>query len=208
MESSFGNSAKIILPETQKILAQCPEVRKVLFLPEICPLECSTGREECLTDELAVFLQVSVSSGKPLQNINLYLLPKKKFYEFFLLVTWILFLTPLPKTSAVNPEFLHSKSEKNVKPIFFRKNSFASTLFAGQMECGVNNTSKHISPKNQQFVAHWPLFRKFWFLPKFFPRSVRLRRTPRMPSWFVQVLFWSFCGRESSGLDTAGRSTF
>ena len=82
MECSFGNSAKIILPETQNILAQCPKVRKVLFLPEICPLECSTGREEFLTDELAVFLQISVSSGKPLQNIKLYLLPKKMFWIF------------------------------------------------------------------------------------------------------------------------------
>ena len=77
MECSFGNSASFVLPETQKILAQCPKVRKVLFLPEFRPLECSTGREECLTDESAVFLQIWVSSEKPTQNIKLYLLPKK-----------------------------------------------------------------------------------------------------------------------------------
>ena len=69
MECSFGNSASFVLPETQKILAQCPKVRKVLFLPEFRPLECSTGREECLTDESAVFLQIWVSSEKPTQNI-------------------------------------------------------------------------------------------------------------------------------------------
>ena len=55
MECSFGNSAKFILPETQKILGQCPKVRKVFVSPEICPLECSTGREECLADEPGVF---------------------------------------------------------------------------------------------------------------------------------------------------------
>ena len=55
MESIFGNSAKIHLLETQNFLAQCPKVRKVLFLPEICPLECSTGRVERLTDEPGVF---------------------------------------------------------------------------------------------------------------------------------------------------------
>ena len=37
MECNFGNSAKIILQETQKILAQCPEVRKVLFLQNFVP---------------------------------------------------------------------------------------------------------------------------------------------------------------------------
>ena len=77
MECSFRNSAKFVLPETWNILAQSPKVRKVLFLPEICPLECSTGHEECPTDEPAVFLQIRVSSEKQSQNIKLYLLPKK-----------------------------------------------------------------------------------------------------------------------------------
>ena len=48
MESSFGNFAKLLWPETQKILAQCPKVRKVLFLQEIWPLECSAGHVECI----------------------------------------------------------------------------------------------------------------------------------------------------------------
>ena len=65
MDCSFGNSANFVSPQTQKNLAQCPKVRKVLFLPEICPLECSTGRVECLTDEPGVFLQIRVSSEKP-----------------------------------------------------------------------------------------------------------------------------------------------
>ena len=37
------------------------------------------------------------------------------------------------------------------------------------MECGVNNPAKHISPKNRQFVAHWPLVRKFGFCQSFYP---------------------------------------
>ena len=82
MESNFGNSARLLWPETRMILSQCPKVRKVLFLPEICPLECSTGREECLTDEPSVFLQIRVSSGKPSQNIKFYLLPKKFWSNF------------------------------------------------------------------------------------------------------------------------------
>ena len=76
MESNFGNSARLLWPETQKILALCPNVRKVLFLPEIFPLECSTGRVECLTDEPGVFLQIRISSEKPSKDIKLYLLPK------------------------------------------------------------------------------------------------------------------------------------
>ena len=55
MECSFGNSANFVVPETQKILAQCPKVREVLFLPEFRPLECSTERVECPTDEREVF---------------------------------------------------------------------------------------------------------------------------------------------------------
>ena len=82
IEGSFGNSASFVLPETQKILSQCPKVRKVLFLPEFRPLECSTGREECLTEESAVFLQIWVSSEKPTQKIKLYLLPKKFLSSF------------------------------------------------------------------------------------------------------------------------------
>ena len=76
MESSFGNCAKLLWPETQKILAQRPKVRKVLFLPEIFPLECSTGRVECLTDEPGAFLQIRSSSEKPSKDIKLCLLPK------------------------------------------------------------------------------------------------------------------------------------
>ena len=82
MESSFGNPAKLLWPETQKILAQCPKVRKALFLPEISPLECPTGHEECLTDEPAVFLQIRVSSEKSSQKIKLYLLPKNFLSNF------------------------------------------------------------------------------------------------------------------------------
>ena len=37
MECSFGNSANFVLPETQKILAQSPKVRKVLFLQNFVP---------------------------------------------------------------------------------------------------------------------------------------------------------------------------
>ena len=77
MESSFGNFAKLLWPETQKILAQCPKVRKVLFLQEIWPLECSTGHEECLTDEHWVFLQIRFSREKTSKDIRLYLPPNK-----------------------------------------------------------------------------------------------------------------------------------
>ena len=79
MECSFGKSANFVLPETQKILVQCPKVRKVLFLPEFRPLECSAGRVESLTDEPGVFLQNRFSSQKPSKDLKLYTFPKKVF---------------------------------------------------------------------------------------------------------------------------------
>ena len=39
MESSFGNFAKLLWPETQKILARSPDVRKILFLPVLLSIE-------------------------------------------------------------------------------------------------------------------------------------------------------------------------
>ena len=75
MECSFGNSTNFVVPETQNILAHFPKVRKVLFLPEFRPLECSTGRAECLTDKPWVFMQISFSSEKPSKDIKLYLPP-------------------------------------------------------------------------------------------------------------------------------------
>ena len=77
MECSFGKSADFVLPETQKILAQCPKVRKVLFLPDSCPLECSTGPVERLTVEPWFFLQIRFSSEKPSIDVKLYLAPNK-----------------------------------------------------------------------------------------------------------------------------------
>ena len=77
MECSIGNSANFVVPETQNILAHCPKVRKVLFLPEFRPLECSTGHEECHTDEHWVFLQIRFSSEQPSKDIRLYLPPNK-----------------------------------------------------------------------------------------------------------------------------------
>ena len=77
MECSFGNSGNFDVPETQNNLAHCPKIRKVLFLPEFRRLECSTGHEECLTDEHWVFLQIRFSPEKSSKDIRLYLPPNK-----------------------------------------------------------------------------------------------------------------------------------
>ena len=98
MECSFGNSASFVLPETQKILAQCPKVRKVLILPEFRPLECSTGRVEWLTDEPEVFLQTRISSETSAKDKLLHLLPKKV----------------LPKSSSGHVDFVLNTLVENV----------------------------------------------------------------------------------------------
>ena len=128
MECSFGNSANFVVPETQNILAHCPKVRKVLFLPEFRPLECSTGRVECLTDEPWVFLQIRFSSEQPSKDIRLYLPPNKV----------------LPKSSSGHVDivfdtlvenFCHKsgissfKSRKECQTYFFWKKPFCLKVF-------------------------------------------------------------------------------
>ena len=161
MDCNFGNSANFVLPGTQKSLAQCPKVRKVLFLPEFCPLECSTGREEWLTDEPAVFLQIRVSSEKPWQNIKLYLLPNKFWSNFSSGHMDFVFDT-------IVENFCHKsgisslKIRKDCQTYFFsEKNHFVSNPFSGLMECGVNNSAKNLWPTNQHFFAHCPYVKIF-----------------------------------------------
>ena len=84
------------------------------------------------------------------------------------LVTWILFWTPVSKTSATNPEFLPSKPEKNVKLTFFGgKNPFVSKPLSGPLKCGVDNSAKIVSPRSRQIIAPCPKVKKIWFLPNF-----------------------------------------
>ena len=95
-------------------------------------------------------------------------------------------------------------NQKKCQTFFLKKNTFVSNNFSGRMECGVDNSAKNVSPRNRQLLADCPKVKKFWFLPKLFPRSASLRWTRRKPSWLVQFFFWSFCGREGCRLDTAG----
>ena len=152
----FWQLCQIYFARNLKHSCSEPKKRKVLFLPEICTIECSTGRVECLTEEPGVFLQIRISSEKPSKDIKLYLRPKT-FHQKVPLVTRTLFLTPLSKTSATNLEFLHSKSEKNAKLVYLlEKKPFVSKLFSGHIEWGVDNTAKNLSPTNQPFFAHCP----------------------------------------------------
>ena len=156
MECSFGTSANFVVPDTQNILAHCPKVRKVLFLPEFGPLECSTGRVECLTGEPWVFLQIRLSSEQPSKDIRFYFPPNNV----------------LPKSSSGHVDFVFDtlvenfchksgissfKIRKECQTYFFGKKPFVSKFFSAQhMECGVNNSAKTISPTKHHFFAHCP----------------------------------------------------
>ena len=183
------------------------ESKKGFVSPEFCPLECSTGRVECLTDEPGVFLQIRVSSEKPSQNIKLYLLPKK-FLSNFSFGHMDFVLDTLVENFSHKSGISSFKSRKECQTYFKTKNKFVSKLFSGHMECCVDNSAKNNSPGNRQLLAHCPKIKKFCFLPKLFPRSAPLGCTRRKPSWFVQFFFRSFCGREGCRLDAAGVSVF
>ena len=160
MESSFGNCAKLLWPETQKILAQCPKVRNVLFLPEIFPLECSTGRVECLTDEPGVFLQIRISSEKPSKDIKLCLLPKNvsqnssSGHADFVFDTLV---ENFRRKSGISSFKIRKECQTD---LFFGKKPFVSMLFSGHIEWGVDNTAKNLSPTNQPFFCSLPISQK------------------------------------------------
>ena len=156
MECSFGHSANFVVPENQNILAHCPIVRKVLFLPEFRPLEGSTGRVECLTDEPWVFWK----SGFLRKTITKYkvLPPSKEFLiKFFLWSHGLCFWHHCWKLLPQIWNFF-SQNQKRLTNLFFfsEKNPFVSNPFSGLMECGVNNSAKNLSPTNQHFFAHCP----------------------------------------------------
>ena len=193
MECSFGISASFVLPETQKILAQCPKVRKVPFLPEFSPKGCSTGRVQCLTDEPGVFFQIRFSSEKPSKDIKLYLppnevLPKKSSgHVDFVLDTLV--------ENFCNKSGISSlKIRKECQTyIFFGEKTRLSQIFSLDIWNAVLTTpSKMFRQETGTFSLIAQKSKRFGFCKKIFPRSAPLRCTRRKPSWFVQFFFEVF----------------
>ena len=156
MECSFGNFANFVVPETQNILAHCPKVRNVLFLPEFRPLECSTGRVECLTDEPwvffanQIFLRTTIKRHKVVSSSEKVLPKGSSGHVDFVFDTLV-------------ENFCHKsgissfKIRKESQTYFFGKNPFVSKFFSAEhMECVVNNSAKSISPAKHLFFAHCP----------------------------------------------------
>ena len=194
MECSFGIFASFVLPETQTILAQCPKVSKVSFLPEFRPKGCSTGRVQCLTDEPGVFFQIRFSSEKPSKDIKLYLPPNKV----------------LPKSSSGHVDFVLDTLVENFCKksgisslkirkecqtyIFFGEKTRLSQIFSLDIWNAVLTTpSKMFRQETGNFSL---LAQKSKILvsakitsPKC---SAPLRWTRRKPSWFVQFSFQVF----------------
>ena len=204
MECSFGNSAKFVVPETQNFLAHCPKVRKVLFLPEFRPLECSTGRVECLTDEPWSFLQIRFSSEQPSKDIRLYLPPIKV----------------LPKSSSGHVDFVfdtlvenfchksgisYFKSRKFCQTYFFWKKTLLSQSFSllNIWNAVLTTPLKTFRQQNIFFslIAHESY--SFGYCQIFSPEMLgSVGHVENLPG--STSFFWSFCGRECCGLDTTG----
>ena len=204
MECSNGNSANFVVPETQNILADCPKNLKVLFLPEFRPLECSTGHEECPTDEHWVFLQIKSSSEQPSKDIRLYPPPNKL----------------LPKSSSGHVDFVFDtlvenfclesgissfKSRNECQIYFFWKKTLLSQSFSllNIWNAVLTTPLKTFRQQNIFFslIAHKS--NSFSYCQIFSPEMLG-------SAGHVQCLlgstsfFWSFCGRECCGLDTTG----
>ena len=183
MECNFGNPAKIILPETQKILAQRPKVRKVLFLPEICPLECSTWREECLTDEPAVFLQIRVSSGKPPQNIKLYLLAKKIFIQIFFWSHGFCFWHPCWKLLPSIRNFFIQNQKRQSNLLFWGKELVCLKAFLWTCGMRCRQLRWECFGKKSAIFHSLAISQKDLVSANVFPRNAPLHWTRRMPYW-------------------------
>ena len=123
-----------------------------------------------------------------------------KFHQKLPLVTWILSLTPLLKTSATNPDFLHSKSEKNVKPNFFRKKTHLSQSFLWTYGMRCWQLRLKCLGRKPAIFHSLPISQNDLVSAKFFPRNAPLRWTRRKTSWFVQFLFEVFADAKVADL--------
>ena len=154
------------------------------------------------------FLAKQIFLTKTIKRLKNVYSSKWNFTKNFLWSRGFCFCHPCWKLLPQIRNFFILNQKKMSNLFFFRKNNFVSKIFSGHMECGVDNSFKNTSPRSRQFVAHCPKVKKFWFVPKFFPRSAPFCWTRRKPSWFVQFFFWSFCGRKVCWLDTSGVSVF
>ena len=172
-----------------------PKVRKVLFLPEICPLECSTWREECLADQPAVFLQIRVSSGKPPQNIKLYLLPKKFFIQIFFWSHGFCFWHPCWKLLPSIRNFFIQNQKRQSNLLFWGKELVCLKAFL--WTCGMRCWQLRLKwfGKKSAIFHSLPISQKDLVSANVFPRNAPLHWTRRMPYWgpvvFLQSRFSS-----------------
>ena len=192
MECSFGISASFVLPETQKILAQCPKVRKVPFLPEFRPKGYSTGRVQCLTDEPGVFFQIRFSSEKPSKDIKLYLPPNKV----------------LPKSSSGHVDFVLDtlvenfcnksgiyslKIRKECQTYFFGEKTRLSQRFSLDIWNAVlTTTSKMFRQETSTFSLIAQKSKRFGFCQNYFPEvlhsAVHVESLPGSSSFSLKFL--------------------
>ena len=155
------------------------------------------------------FLQNRFSSEQPSKDIRLYLPPSKV----------------LPKSSSGHVDFVFDtlvenfclksgissfKSRKECQTYFFGKKTLLSQSFSllNIWNAVLTTPLKTFREQNIIFPLNGHKSKNSGDCQVFSPGNVRLRRTRRMPAWFVQFLFWSFCGRGVCGLDNAGGSVF
>ena len=205
MECSFGNSAIFVLRETRKILAQSQKVRETFFLPEISPSKCSTGHVECLPDEHGVFLANQIFLRKTMKRSKVVSSSEERFFKMFLwwrgFCCWHPSWELLPKIRNFFIQIRKKKKKRQVY-VFLEKKILSRSVSLDTWNAVLTTPLKKFCQETSNFLLIPQKSKSFVFSQNFFLEQ--LRWTRRLPSWFVQIFYWSFRGCEAYGLDTPG----
>ena len=139
IKCGVDNSAKIVSPRSRQIIAPCPKVKKIWFLPNFS-LEMlrSDGHVESLPG----------SSSFSLKFLRTQSFHTRHHWRIIFLRTW---------------KFFAKIQEKYYNWIFFKKSSIYSKSCSAHMECSFGNSAKIILPETQKILAQCPKVRKFCF---------------------------------------------
>ena len=170
--------------------------------PKNSSRKLSTGHVECLPDEHGVLLANQNFLRKTMKKSNVVSSSEESFFKMFLwwrgFCCWHPSWELLPKIW----KFFIQIREKKTSFCFFRKKNLSRSVSLDTWNAVLTTPLKKFCQETSNFLLIPQKSKSFVFSQNFFLEQ--LRWTRRLPSWFVQIFYWSFRGCEVYGLETPG----